>query len=151
MDQNLAKDIETVLMSILAQEEIDLVNLKVMQQGKNVVIDILVDKPTGGISLQECGKINKQLNHKLAEGNVILQDYYLMVSSPGIDWPLKTRKDFLRTMRHEIRFFLSEKLEGRQEYVGILESVTDTEVVILAAGRQIVIPVEKIRKAMQVV
>ncbi len=151
MDQDLEADIKNVLMPMLVQEEVDLVNFKVTRQGRNVVVDILVDKPQGGINLDECAKINKQLNNRLEEGNIISQDYYLMVSSPGLDWPLKTRKDFLRTLNKEIRFFLTEKWEGRQEYAGLLESVTDTDAQIRVGGKQILIPLEKISKALQVI
>ena len=149
MELNLQNDIEGVLMPILAQEGFDLVNLKVVQRGKYVVLDVLIDKPTGGITLAECATINKQLNRKFEEANIISQDYSLMVSSPGVDWPLKTKKDFLRVRHKEIRFFLSEKLENRQEYEGILESVSDSEVVILSADRKIMIPLEKIIKGIQ--
>ena len=150
-DQGLVTEIERMITPILEEEEVDLVSLRVLRKGKSLVIDILADRSLGGITLDQCSVINRKIVDKIETETAVPQDYCLMVSSPGIDWPLKTKKDFLRVLNREVRIFLLEVIDGHLESVGIIQSVSDDHVAILRDGREIVIPLAKIRKAIQIV
>ena len=96
------------------------------------------------ISLQEA-KSEKE------EENFILGRYIVEVSSPGLDRPLKTVKDFLKVMGREVRFHLLEPIENKIEHSGKIKEVHDDEVVIESKLQTITIPFRIIQKAVQII
>ncbi|AFQ48354.1 MULTISPECIES: ribosome maturation factor RimP [Burkholderia] len=80
---------------------------------------IYIDQPAG-ISLEDCEKVTRQLQHVLTVENI---DYErLEVSSPGLDRPLKKLADFERFAGSEVSVTLKKPLDGRKTYRGILHA-----------------------------
>ncbi|MCA8093549.1 ribosome maturation factor RimP [Burkholderia anthina] len=80
---------------------------------------IYIDQPAG-ISLEDCEKVTRQLQHVLTVENI---DYErLEVSSPGLDRPLKKLADFERFAGSEASVTLKKPLDGRKTYRGILHA-----------------------------
>jgi ribosome maturation factor RimP len=134
----------------LKEQNFDLLELIYRYEGKNLVLRILVDKPEGGISMDECANINNQISRLLYEKDLLQERYTLEVSSPGLDRPLVTKKDFLRCLNKAVKIFLSETIEGKWEMQGVITRVDDDAVCIDAQGRTQVIPLVKLRKAKQI-
>ncbi len=151
MFDDLEQNIQQTLTPLLEEIGSELVELKVRRQVKTLVVDIIADRPQGGITIEECVYLNKHINQKIEEENWIQGDYVVEVSSPGIDRPLKTVKDFLRVKGRQVRFHLLEPLENRLEYSGIIKDVEENFVRIDFKTKMISIPLGKIRKAVQVV
>src|SRR3989338_2090009 len=114
-----------------------------------LIIRFLVDKAKGGISLFECGKLNKYIG-ELLDGDAILEGKYsLEVSSPGIDRPLDTEKDFLRARGRRVKFFLHEPIGGKLEIEAVVDKV-ENSVVFIKQNNQIgKISLTNIKKAKQ--
>jgi len=127
----------------------DLIELNVRRQGREIAVQILADRPTGGITLEECSRLNRRMVEAIDQSGVLPPEEYSMeVSSPGLDRPLSTRKDFLRVTNQEIRFLLNGPWQGKQEYTGVLTEITDAAVVASTEKYGIIeIPMEKILKA----
>jgi ribosome maturation factor RimP len=127
----------------------ELIELNVRRQGREVAIQLLTDRPTGGITIEECTLINRKMADAIDQSGLLPpDDYSLEVSSPGLDRPLKTRKDFLRVVNLELRFLLTGPWQGKQEYTGVLNEITDSAVVVATEKYGIIeIPVENILKA----
>ena len=151
MFEDLRLKIEETLRALLENIGSELVELKIRRQVRTLVVDIIADRPQGGITLDECGYLNKQINQKIEDEHWIQGDYVVEVSSPGIDRPLKTSKDFLRVQGRHVRFHLTEPLENRVEYSGIVKHVDQNSVMIDFKTKMTTIPLEKIQKAVQVV
>lgn len=128
-----------------------MVDLCVRQNRDEIHIEILADRPAGGISLDECTFLNKKLIQTIEEAGLLAQGFFLEVSSPGLDRPLKTRKDFLRVVNRDIVLFLSQAVANRIEWSGRLKEVKDQEVTIDAGKIQVSIPLNSIIKAKQVI
>jgi ribosome maturation factor RimP len=126
----------------------DLIELNVRRQGREIAIQILADRPAGGITIEECSLINRKMAETIdLTGTLPPEEYSLEVSSPGLDRPLKTRKDFLRVINQEVRFLLDGPWQGKQEYTGVLTEITDAAVVASTEKYGIIeIPVDKILK-----
>ena len=136
---------------VFDQAGVDLIELNIRRQGREYVIEILADRPTGGISLEECSFLNRKVVDLIDAENAVQQEYSLDLSSPGLDRPLKTRKDFLRVMHKDIRFHLTGPVGGKLEYSGILKEVKENAVMIETQKHgEITIPIANISKAMQV-
>ena len=80
---------------------------------------VYIDQPAG-ISLEDCEKVTRQLQHVLTVENI---DYErLEVSSPGLDRPLRKLADFERFAGSEVSVTLKKPLDGRKTYRGILHA-----------------------------
>ena len=151
MLEDVKNKIEEYLTSIIEEKGIELVDLIVHRRQKRVAIEVLADKPGGGITVEECTWINKLLVKKIDEEVLIIGDYTVEVSSPGLDRPLKTTKDFLRVIGRPVRFLLKESFADKWEHVGVVQGVEVSNIVILAKEKTYSLPLEKIQKAVQVV
>lgn len=152
MDRETAiNELQSIIGEYLNAQGLILVDLIYRYEGRGVFLRILVDRPEGGILLSECANLNQQLGRILDEKDVIPQRYILEVSSPGLDRPLKEKKDFLRCINKKVKFYLSEPINGKIEVEGRIEKVGDALVYINREGVTFEILLNKVNKAQQVV
>lgn len=142
-------ELENLISTYLGEQNLDLVEFIYRQEGRNLVLRILVDKPEGGISIGECAALNQQISSFLDEKNLIEGSYLLEVSSPGLDRPLKTNKDFLRCLNREARFFLTEQINGKIEFKGLIREVKAESINVEIDGQNIEVPFSKIFRVKQ--
>jgi ribosome maturation factor RimP len=161
----LIKDLKELISLRLGQENLELVDLFFNQEGRKLILRILVDKPAGnglastsqshkpegGITLGQCALLNRQLGVLLEEKNIIAGDYILEVSSPGLDRRLSTQKDFLRCLNKEVVFFLNDLVNGKCQWQGLVSKVDERSVFIQNSGQILEIPLVKINKAQLVI
>ena len=150
MFDTITAQIEDIIKPFIEDRLLELVEISVKPRNKSVMIQILADRPYGGITVDECAAINRYLVGKIDECQLV-NDYTVEVSSPGLDRPLKTTKDFLRVIGREVRFYLLEPVENKREYAGIIQEIQDNCVVVQSTEGTIVIPLEKIGKATQII
>lgn len=110
--------------------------------GMNLVFTIDSDN---GITIDDCEKVTKAIDPILDELNPTNdQPYILSVSSPGIDRPIKTDRDFKRNMEKEIEITLFKKIDGVKKFDGILKSFNEEEVTIDSQGKSITLKRDQI-------
>ena len=110
--------------------------------GMNLVFTIDSDN---GITIDDCEKVTKAIDPILDELNPTNdQPYILSVSSPGIDRPIKTDRDFKRNMEKEIEITLFKKIDGVKKFDGILKSFNEEEVTIESQGKSITLKRDQI-------
>ncbi|HBG60361.1 MAG: hypothetical protein A2Y03_02025 [Omnitrophica WOR_2 bacterium GWF2_38_59] len=151
MFEDLKRCIEDIARPILGEINADIVELKVYKQNNITVIEIIADKVNGGINSDECAYINREVSRNLEELEIVGSGYAVNVFSPGVDRPLKDKRDFMRVMGRDVRFFLNEKLQGKLEHSGIVSEVFDNEVKIKVKSEELVILYETINKAVQII
>lgn len=110
----------------------ELVRLRLMG-GKRATLQIMADRPEGGIEIEDCARISRAVSAVLDVEDPIAGEYTLEVSSPGIDRPLTRLKDFERAAGHEARIETEEMIDGRRRFKGTLEGVEDGEVLLTIA------------------
>jgi ribosome maturation factor RimP len=118
--------------------------------GENI-LEILVDRHEGGITLDECARLNGELGSIIERSGIFWDRYTLDVSSPGMDRPLATAADFRRVLGWRLRFFLREAVADRIEWEGVVDSADESAVSVTTTDRTIQIPLDKINKAKQVI
>ncbi len=150
-DAAFTDELKKSLQPILDENEIELVELISVRTKKALLLRLLVDRRDGGISLGDCAQLNQKIRDYLDTTNVAGPDYLLEVSSPGIDRPLKTRKDFLRCINRRVKFFLKESINGKIEVIGIVAGVECDNVNINAGGRFLQVPLGNILLGKQVI
>lgn len=148
-------EVHSVLKEYLAGLEkeltFELVDFNIRRQGKTVHVEIAADKEKGGITIDECTAINKRVSRYLEDNPLISDDYVVEVSSPGLDRPLKTEKDFKRVLNLEVRFHLNDFIEGKKEHAGVVEEVNEVYVKVATKQKNINIPLSSIQKAIQII
>ena len=103
--------------------------------GMNLVFYIDHDN---GITMEDCEKVSREIDDLLEEVNPTDdQPYILSVSSPGIDRPLKTERDFKRNLNKEIEVTLFAKINGKKKFVGTLTGFDETSFAINSNGDEI--------------
>ena len=109
----------------------ELIRIRLMGGGgKARVLQIMADRPEGGISVDDCGDISTAVSAVLDVEDPIEENYTLEVSSPGIDRPLTRLKDFEIWKGWEARVETSEMIDGRRRFKGGLMGVEGDEVLI---------------------
>ncbi|MDE3028627.1 MAG: ribosome maturation factor RimP [Paracoccaceae bacterium] len=107
----------------------ELVRVRLMG-GKTRILQIMADRPEGGIVVDDCAKISTAVSAILDVEDPIEDNYTLEVSSPGIDRPLTRLKDFDMWEGYEARIETTELIDGRRRFKGILAGVDGDEVLI---------------------
>ncbi|RJL20442.1 ribosome maturation factor RimP [Paracoccus siganidrum] len=105
-----------------------------LQGGKTATLQIMADRPEGGINVDDCGDISVAVSATLDVEDPIEDNYHLEVSSPGIDRPLTRLKDFETFEGYEARLETNQPIDGRKRFKGVLagiESRDGTEEVLL--------------------
>lgn len=98
----------------------DLVDIEYIKEKANYFLRIYIDKP-GGVSLDDCQEMSQRVGDVLDKEDPISTPYFLEVSSPGLDRPLKNDKDLKRNLGKEIEVKLYKQLNNQKQIIGILE------------------------------
>ncbi|WP_378941818.1 ribosome maturation factor RimP [Paracoccus sp. R86501] len=101
-----------------------------LQGGKTATLQIMADRPEGGINVDDCAEISTAVSATLDVQDPIEENYHLEVSSPGIDRPLTRMKDFESFEGYEARLDLNQPIDGRKRFKGLLAGTEGTEVLI---------------------
>lgn len=107
----------------------ELVRIRLMG-GLYKTLQIMADRPEGGIDVEDCGRISTAVSAVLDVEDPITEAYTLEVSSPGIDRPLTRLKDFAIWDGHEARIETDELIDGRRRFKGTLRGIEGDEVLI---------------------
>lgn len=129
---------------IVTENGMELVDIEFTKEGGNWYLRIYIDKDEG-VDLDDCQKISTLLSDLLDQEDPIEQAYFLEVSSPGLDRPLKREKDFRKYEGHLVNVKTYSLVEGRKKWQGRLGPYQqDVLVLNLDQDQQIQIPWETI-------
>ncbi|MEX0364522.1 ribosome maturation factor RimP [Ruegeria sp. HKCCD8929] len=125
IDRRLAE----IITPVIEDMGYELVRIRLMS-GKQTTLQIMADKPEGGIEVDDCAEISNAVSATLDVEDPILDAYTLEVSSPGIDRPLTRLKDFDMFEGYEAKLETDELIDGRRRFKGELAGVEGDEVLI---------------------
>lgn len=107
----------------------ELVRLR-LQSGEVPLLQIMAERPEGGIEVDDCGAISNAVSALLDVEDPLEDEYTLEVSSPGIDRPLTRLKDFETFEGFEAKVETAEMIDGQKRFRGELAGVEDDEVLL---------------------
>ncbi|SET40585.1 ribosome maturation factor RimP [Salinibacillus kushneri] len=150
MGKKVTDTTEELVQPILDDMNLELVDTEFVKEGKNWFLRVYVDKE-GGVDIEECGKVSEALSEKLDEVEPIKDPYYLEVSSPGVERPLKKKKDFVDHVGENIYVKVYKAIDGEKEFEGKLRSfendIVNLEVQVKTRTKNVEIPFDQIAKA----
>ena len=130
---NIEEKVEQLVKDKIEAIGYELYDVEYAKEGKNYFLRIFIDKPDG-IDLNDCEKVNDAINDMLDTADYIKEQYFLEVSSPGIEKVLRKEQHLKQNIGNEISVKLFQKDEnGKKEYQGILKGF-DNEKVELENG-----------------
>lgn len=121
--------VKQMCQSIADELDFELVDMEYIKEFGSYFLKVYIDR-VGGISTDDCEKMSEKLSAMLDEKDPISEAYYLEVSSPGLDRPLKTDNDLNRNLNKDIEIKLYKPLNNKKNYEGILVDYSDDEIVI---------------------
>ncbi|MFS0869679.1 ribosome maturation factor RimP [Paenibacillus xylanilyticus] len=138
--------VEEMIQPYLNEQGFELVDIDYVKEGSNWFLRVYVDKE-GGIDIDDCVLISEQLSAKLDENDPIPTVYFLEVSSPGAERPLKKAEDVAKSVGKNVFVTTYETVNGLKEFEGKLLSFDNGELVIEAGKKQYAVPYDKVASA----
>lgn len=114
---------------IVHELNLELVDIEYVKEGKNWYLRVFIDKD-GGVDIEECGLVSERLGEKLDEVDPIPYNYFLEVSSPGAERPLKKPEDYKRAVGKNVYIKTYEPIEGDKIFEGILKEYDGEKLVV---------------------
>lgn len=125
----LSQSVTELLEPVLETQGFELIELLLQQHHGRWLVRVYADGE-GGISLEDCRRLSLEIGRILDAEDLIPAPYVLEVSSPGLDRPLRTARDFRRQIRHMVTVFLHDPFMGQSQYTGRVAEVADTHLVL---------------------
>ena len=122
--KRIEEQVEEMLLPVTEGFGYELVDVEFVKEGKNWYLRAYIDKP-GGVNIDDCQKVSQVLSDFLDESDPIKQSYFLEVSSPGLERPLKKERDFEKCEGCEVEVRLFNPLNGSKSFEGELIGLSD--------------------------
>lgn len=129
MASNIETKVEQLLEKIIVDLGYDLYDVRYEKEAKDYYLRIIIDKPEG-IDINDCEKVNNAINDILDEADYIKDQYFLEVSSPGLERILRKDKHFEKQIGNEISLKLFKAIDKQKELIGTLEEYNKEELTI---------------------
>lgn len=143
---NIKSTVEEMIQPYLNEQGFELVDIEYVKEGSNWFLRVYVDKE-GGIDIDDCVLISEKLSAKLDENDPIPSVYFLEVSSPGAERPLKKAEDVAKAVGKNVFVTTYEPVNGMKEFEGKLISFENGELVIESGKKQHTVSYEKVASA----
>lgn len=124
---NITSKIEELVTPILQELNLELVDIEYVKEGRDWFLRVYIDTPAGGIDIEQCAQVSEKLSEKLDVVDPIKENYFLEVSSPGAERPLKKDADFLKAVGKYVYIKTYEPVNGAKEFEGTLLSYSEDE------------------------
>ena len=137
MKKSIEATIEAMVAEITDPRNFEIVDVEYVKEAGEYYLRIFLDKE-GGISLTDCEEVSRALSEVLDAKDPIKENYFLEVSSPGLDRPLKKDKDFVRYAGRDVEIKLYKPMNGSKQFEGELVGLTeDNNIRVIIDGNEV--------------
>lgn len=147
MSSQVLEKVREMAQAIARFENMELVHLEMKREGAGYILRVFIDSERG-VTLDDCSRVSRQLSAQLDVDDPIEHQYTLEVSSPGLDRPLFTDRDYERFAGRQVRISTFGPIDGRRNFLGRLLGLAGGDIrLALDEGREITIPRDQVAKA----
>ncbi len=150
----ICNSVEALVKPVLESMNMELVEVEFKKRGDNDgSLTIYIDKE-GGVSLDDCEAVHNAIDAPLDELDPTNgKPYTLNVSSPGLDRPFKTLRDYRKHVGEEIEISLYKPVDGKKKFEAVLKGVDDdlTTATVSMEGKTIQLNIKEIALARAVI
>lgn len=150
--KSIAQTVRNILNDIIKSTDYELVDVEYVKEGPFKYLKVYINKPEG-ITVDDCSEISHIISKKLDELDLIDEQYFLEVSSPGIDRPFKSESDFITNINEKVEVKLYKPLDGQKNMIGVLLEKQEDSIILNVLDKVITIElkdISKINKAIEV-
>ena len=127
---NIENKVETIVKDPIEKLGYELYDVLYIKEGKNYTLRIVIDKEDG-IDLEDCEKVNNAITDLLDKEDLIKEQYFLEVSSPGIERVLRKDWQLKKYIGSQVEIKMFKKdLNNKKEYIGILSEVLEDKIIL---------------------
>jgi ribosome maturation factor RimP len=137
--------IEKIVLPVLKDLGLELVDVEYLQEGGYFYVRVYIEFLDKEVSLDDCAKVSTLVEDDIDK--IIDEKFFLEISSPGVERPLKKEKDYIRFTGNKIKVSLKHKLNDNKNFEGILEKFENETVTLDTGKEKLEIPFKEIRKA----
>ena len=148
-ENSIEKKAEELLSKIIQDMGYDLYDIEYVKEGKEYHLCIYIEKKEG-ININDCEKVTDAINPLLDQEDFIKNQYYLEVSSSGLEKKLRKRKHFEKQIGNIIEVKLFTKINNKKDYEGILKEYNENFLILNHNGKDVEIELDKIASAKSV-
>ena len=130
----------------MTERHLELVELSLHPNAGEQVIRLLVDT-VGGVTVEQCAQVNRRLGEALEQANLIEGRYTVEVSSPGLDRPLVSKRDFERAIGEDLRIEAAGADNRVKPLQGMLLAVQHEAIVLKTPSGNVTVPFAEVRSA----
>ena len=127
--KNIVSQVEDITLPIISKYAFELVDIEYIKEGSQWYLRVYIDNDKG-ITIDDCSNVSLELAKKLDEIDPITEAYILEVSSPGLDRPLKTTRDFHKYKGEIVEISLYKAIDGIKHFEGELVGLIDENIFI---------------------
>jgi ribosome maturation factor RimP len=149
--EEIVQEVAEMLRPIAQRYGLETVEVSVSGDARRSVLRVLMDRPDGGITVDECAKVSEALSRQLDLYDFFTHPYTLEVSSPGLDRPLRSDADFRRFAGRKAEVTTVAPVDGQRRFRGVLLGVLGEAVVLQVDQKQIQLPKQQIAQARLIV
>lgn len=143
---SIAGQVGSLVEPILEEMGYELVDVEYVSSFGRWILRLFVDKE-GGVTIGDCARISQELGDLIDVKEFIRHEYYLEVSSPGLDRPLKKEKDLSRAVGKRVKVRLASPVNGRRNFAGVLVHYSDGILHLKVDGQEVALPWPDVEKA----
>lgn len=148
--KSIESSVYDIVEEIVKDTVFEIVDVEYVKEGPFKYLRVYVDKPDG-ITVDDCTDISRMLNKKLDEMDLIPEQYFLEVSSPGVERPFKTEKDFLKNLNEVVEVKFYKPIDGKKSMIGVLIEKHENDIVIDSENQNVTIELKDISKINRVI
>ncbi len=127
--KGISEIVKELALPIVSEAGCELVDVEFVKEGSNWFLRLYIDKPEG-VSLDDCENVSRPLNKKLDEVDPISHEFFLEVSSPGLERPLKKAEDFVKAIGSIVEIKLFKAVDNTKQFEGELVSYNEDNLTI---------------------
>jgi len=117
---NITEEVAKIAVPIVEELELELVDVEFVKEGRDWFLRVYIDTPNGSIDIDQCSQVSEKLSEELDRTDPIPQNYFLEVSSPGAERPLKKEEDFQKAIGQFVFIKTYEAINDMKEFEGYL-------------------------------
>ena len=141
------QQLETLLAPTVARLGCVIWGVELLSHGRYSKLRLFIDNSEGGVSIDDCARVSRQVSDVLDVEDTFPQSYTLEVSSPGMDRILFNAEQFVANIGETVDVRLNFPLEGQKRIVGLLAGVENDEAIVRVKEEEYLLPLENVQRA----
>jgi len=145
--KRIVNEVSLLVEPLLSEFGMEMVDVEFQFERGRWILRVFIDKQ-GGVTIDDCASISRELGDLIEAENIINLAYALEISSPGLNRPLTKEDDFIRSIGKMVQLKMSRPINKRRNFAGCLTNVKKGMISLVIDDNNLVeLPLNEIDKA----